>query len=104
MEIGRRTLFRTCEITWATRRFAVQGHPERGGFILVYPHHCLRCSQHLLAYLGLRPRTAIRVTELFMSHPALTRRVRAIGETGCMPAERISEVIGEMRVQGVVQG
>src|ERR1035438_7881205 len=35
MEIGRRTLFRTCEITWATRRFAVQGHPERGGFILM---------------------------------------------------------------------
>jgi hypothetical protein len=33
-----------------------------------------------------------------MTHPALTRRVRAIGKTGRMPAERISEVIGEMRV------
>jgi len=44
-----------------------------------------------------------RLTQLFMSHPALTRRVRAIGETGRMPAERISEVIGEMRVHGVVE-
>src|ERR1039458_6899637 len=35
MEIGRRTLFRTCEITWASKRFAVQGHLERGGFILM---------------------------------------------------------------------
>src|ERR1039458_2034924 len=35
MEIGRRTLFRTCEITWASKRFAVQGHLERVGFILM---------------------------------------------------------------------
>lgn len=44
-----------------------------------------------------------RLTELFMTHPPLTRRVRAIGETGRMPAERISEVVGEMQMQGVVQ-
>jgi hypothetical protein len=30
MEIGRRTLFRTCEITWARKRFAAQGHLEKG--------------------------------------------------------------------------
>jgi Zn-dependent protease with chaperone function len=44
------------------------------------------------------PTRCDRLTELFMTHPALTRRVRAIGKTGRMPAERISEVIGEMRV------
>ena len=45
-----------------------------------------------------------RLTELFMTHPALTRRARAIGEIGGMPAERISQVIGEMRVRRVVRG
>lgn len=45
-----------------------------------------------------------RLTELFMTHPPLTRRVRAIGESGRMPAERISEVIDEMQGRGVVQG
>jgi Zn-dependent protease with chaperone function len=44
-----------------------------------------------------------RLTELFMTHPSLTRRVRAIGESGRMPAERISEVVGEMQMQGVIQ-
>lgn len=44
-----------------------------------------------------------RLTQLFMTHPALTRRARAIGEIDRMPAERISEVIGEMRVRRVVQ-
>jgi Zn-dependent protease with chaperone function len=44
------------------------------------------------------PTRCDRLTELFMTHPALTRRVRAIGKTGRMPADRISEVIGEMRV------
>jgi hypothetical protein len=37
MEIGRRTLFRTCEITWAARRFAVQGHPERAALFWYIP-------------------------------------------------------------------
>jgi Zn-dependent protease with chaperone function len=44
-----------------------------------------------------------RLTELFMTHPSLTRRVRMIGKTGRMPAERISEVIDEMHMRGVVQ-
>jgi len=43
-----------------------------------------------------------RLTELFMTHPPLTRRVRAIAESGAMPAERLSEVIDEMEVRGVV--
>lgn len=45
-----------------------------------------------------------RLTQLFMTHPALTRRVRAIGEKARMPAKRISEVIDEMRVRRVAQG
>jgi Zn-dependent protease with chaperone function len=44
-----------------------------------------------------------RLTELFMTHPSLTRRVRAIGETGRMPAERISEIVGEMQMRGIIQ-
>jgi Zn-dependent protease with chaperone function len=43
-----------------------------------------------------------RLTELFMTHPPLTRRVRAIAESGAMPAERLSEVIDEMEVLVVV--
>ena len=34
-----------------------------------------------------------RLSELFLTHPAFTRRARAIGESGRMPAERLSEVI-----------
>jgi Zn-dependent protease with chaperone function len=49
------------------------------------------------------PTHSDRLTELFMTHPALTRRARAIGEIGRMPAERISQVIGEMRVRRIVQ-
>jgi Zn-dependent protease with chaperone function len=44
------------------------------------------------------PTRCDRLTELFMTHPALTRRVRAIGKTGRMPVERISEVISEIGV------
>jgi Zn-dependent protease with chaperone function len=36
------------------------------------------------------------LTELFMTHPALTRRVWAIGRAGGMPAERISEIVAEL--------
>lgn len=39
-----------------------------------------------------------RLTELFMTHPPLTRRVRAIGESGRMAAERISEIMDEVQV------
>jgi Zn-dependent protease with chaperone function len=46
------------------------------------------------------PTRCDRLTELFMTHPALTRRARAIGMTGRLPADRISEIIGEMRVCG----
>ena len=45
-----------------------------------------------------------RLTELFMTHPPLTRRVRAIAESGGMPAERLSGIIDEMQVRGVAQG
>jgi len=45
-----------------------------------------------------------KLTELFMTHPALTRRVRVIGETGRVPAERISEIVDEMQMRDVVQG
>ena len=38
-----------------------------------------------------------RLTELFMTHPALTRRAWAIGEAGGIPADRLSEVIDEMK-------
>ena len=36
-----------------------------------------------------------KLTELFMTHPALTRRARAIGEKGRIPCERTREAIGE---------
>ena len=44
-----------------------------------------------------------RLTELFMTHPALTRRARAIGEAARMSPDRISEIIGEMHVRGTAQ-
>jgi Zn-dependent protease with chaperone function len=43
-----------------------------------------------------------RFTELFMSHPAFTRRVCAIGETGRMRAERVLEVIRDTHLRGAV--
>ena len=42
------------------------------------------------------PTRCDRLTELFMTHPALTRRAQAIGETGRIPVEQISEVIRKM--------
>lgn len=36
-----------------------------------------------------------KVTELFMTHPALTRRARAIGEKGGISPDRTNEAIGE---------
>ena len=55
MEIGRRTLFRTCEITWASRRFAVQGHLDRGGFshlgIPPAAHFAHKAGPHVLEML-----------------------------------------------------
>jgi Zn-dependent protease with chaperone function len=39
-----------------------------------------------------------RLTELFMTHPALTRRARAIGETGGISLDRTRKAIGENEV------
>ena len=36
-----------------------------------------------------------KLTELFMTHPALTRRARAIGEEGGISPDRTREAIGE---------
>lgn len=41
------------------------------------------------------PMDCDQVTELFMTHPALMRRARAIGEKGGISADRTSEAIGE---------
>jgi Zn-dependent protease with chaperone function len=41
------------------------------------------------------PTNSDRVTELFMSHPSLVHRARAIGEVGEMPEEEIESVIRE---------
>jgi len=38
-----------------------------------------------------------KLTELFMTHPALTRRARAIGERGGISPDRTREAIGEMK-------
>ena len=41
------------------------------------------------------PMDCDKVTELFMTHPALTRRARAIGEKGGIFPDRTNEAIGE---------
>lgn len=44
------------------------------------------------------PTHSDKLTELFMTHPALTRRARAIGEKGGISPERTREAIGENEV------
>ena len=43
------------------------------------------------------------LTELFMTHPSLTRRARAIGEKGGISSDRIREAIGESELERRVQ-
>jgi Zn-dependent protease with chaperone function len=40
-----------------------------------------------------------RLSELFLTHPAFTRRAWAIGESSRMPADRLSEVIHQARLR-----
>lgn len=44
-----------------------------------------------------------KLTELFMTHPALTRRTSAIGEKGGISSDRVREAIGESEVARRVQ-
>jgi Zn-dependent protease with chaperone function len=59
------------------------------------PENAIRALANLYR-MTQAPKHCDRLTELFMTHPSLVRRVRAIGESGRMPAERISEAIDEM--------
>ena len=45
------------------------------------------------------PTDCDRLSELFLTHPAFTRRARAIGELSRMPAERLSELIDHARLR-----
>ena len=45
------------------------------------------------------PTDCDRLSELFLTHPAFTRRARAIGELSRMPAERLSELIDQARLR-----
>jgi Zn-dependent protease with chaperone function len=49
------------------------------------------------------PMHCYKLTELFMTHPALTRRARAIGEKGGISPDRTREAIGENVVAGHVR-
>ena len=40
-----------------------------------------------------------KLTELFMTHPALTRRARAIGEEGGISTDRTRKAIGENELE-----
>jgi Zn-dependent protease with chaperone function len=45
------------------------------------------------------PTDCDRLSELFLTHPAFTRRAWAIGESSRMPADRLSEVIHQARLR-----
>jgi Zn-dependent protease with chaperone function len=84
-----------------SRRFEYAAD-EAGVELTQDPANAIRALTNLYR-ITQTPTHCDRLTELFMTHPSLTRRVRAIGESGRMPAEQISEVIDEMKGRGIVQ-
>ncbi|HET9408912.1 MAG TPA: M48 family metalloprotease [Candidatus Sulfotelmatobacter sp.] len=58
------------------------------------PETAIRALVNLHRYTE-APMDCGKITELFMTHPPLTRRARAIGEKAGVSPDRISEAIGE---------